>query len=581
MTLEARARTCGDDELVAAVRAGDDRAFEQLYRRYRRRIGAYVQGMVGDRGRTEDVCQEVFMSALRRMRQTERPIAFRPWVYEIAKNAAIDHFRRSRRTEEVSFDSDEGVRAMAPGRLADRVVTPESAVARKQDLADLTGAFRCLSSNQHRILVLRELEGLSYREIGERMGLSRPSVESTLFRARRRLNEEYEELATGERCRRVQSLCVTAAEQALGVRDRRRLARHIAHCEPCRRHAHLLGVDAGRRSAAARLAGLLPLPGLLRPGRPGRGGSPGALGASGKMVATLGQWSTGLAGAAASIAPGWRALAAGAAVGVTGAGVGVATLPHSLGGPDQAAAHPVRFAPATARDGARQAASAAPTGGRFAPAMTRGPTSPGEGADAIPAAHAAPTAISGAVVDSQPGSISVDGRGVALHAAPGITAALLHVMAVSPPVVSPKPSGAGIDGVVPASRHLSMPSVGSLPSARAVSGPLRSVVRSSGPTVVGHVRSSRRAPSRGTAHDRPTARAPAAHRDGSADRSASSTGHHDRSAGRPTRPSARHVRLTFRSTRSRPGHAHSTSGHRARSGTSGSDASESDWRDAS
>ena len=98
-----------DHELVAAVRRGDDRAFERLYSRYQRRISAYVFGMVKDHGRAEDITQEVFISALRRMRETERPINFKPWVYEIAKNACIDQFRRSRRTEEVSFDAGEGL----------------------------------------------------------------------------------------------------------------------------------------------------------------------------------------------------------------------------------------------------------------------------------------------------------------------------------------------------------------------------------------------------------------------------------------------------------------------------------------
>ena len=86
-----------DHRLVARVRRGDDRAFELLYQRYLRRINAYVLGMVKDHGRAEDVTQEVFVSALRRMRATERPIAFKPWIYEIAKNACIDQFRRSRR----------------------------------------------------------------------------------------------------------------------------------------------------------------------------------------------------------------------------------------------------------------------------------------------------------------------------------------------------------------------------------------------------------------------------------------------------------------------------------------------------
>ena len=64
-----------DHDLVQAVRAGDDHAFERLYHRYHRRISAYIFGMVHDHGRAEDLTQEVFVSALRRMRQTERPIA--------------------------------------------------------------------------------------------------------------------------------------------------------------------------------------------------------------------------------------------------------------------------------------------------------------------------------------------------------------------------------------------------------------------------------------------------------------------------------------------------------------------------
>src|ERR1700750_1003240 len=98
-----------DHKLVAAVRRGDDRSFETLYERYHRRIHAYVFGMVKDHARAEDVTQEVFISALRRMRATERPIAFKPWVYEIAKNACIDQYRRSKRGEEISYDVEGGL----------------------------------------------------------------------------------------------------------------------------------------------------------------------------------------------------------------------------------------------------------------------------------------------------------------------------------------------------------------------------------------------------------------------------------------------------------------------------------------
>src|SRR3954451_16427732 len=185
-----------DHELVARLRAGDDRAFECLYARYHRRIAAYVFGMVHDHARAEDITQDVFMSALRRMRETDRPIAFKPWIYEIAKNACIDQFRRSRRGEEVSYDAEEGLGSADYGRLVTKDPAPDAAFETKQQLDHLQGAFGGLSETHHQILVMRELEGLSYREIGDRLGMTRPAVESTLFRARRRLTEEYEELVT-------------------------------------------------------------------------------------------------------------------------------------------------------------------------------------------------------------------------------------------------------------------------------------------------------------------------------------------------------------------------------------------------
>ena len=230
-----------DHELVGAVRRGDESAFEELYLRYRGRIRDYASGILADGDEAEDVAQEVFISALRRLRDTERPIVFKPWIFQIAKNACIDELRRARRSLEVPFDHDhasfdEAVELFAhePG--------PELAVESKQQLEDLRGAFRGVSTLHHRILVLRELEGLSYSEIGARLGMSRPVVESTLFRARRRLAEEYEELISGRRCERTRALIDDWSGRPLrrlGIRERRRLMRHLSHCAPCRRHAQL------------------------------------------------------------------------------------------------------------------------------------------------------------------------------------------------------------------------------------------------------------------------------------------------------------------------------------------------------
>src|SRR5262245_22714254 len=188
-----------DSELVAQVRAGDDAAFEELYRRYRQRITGYVRRMVGDDARAEDVTQEAFISALRRIRATDCEIAFKPWIYEIARNASIDLYRRTSRAEELPIDEEELMHPADRVRLVGSNAPDSMAIAHER-LDHLRGAFDELSDLHARLLVMRELEGMSYREIGERMDLSRSSVESALFRARRRLEREYEELSEGRRC---------------------------------------------------------------------------------------------------------------------------------------------------------------------------------------------------------------------------------------------------------------------------------------------------------------------------------------------------------------------------------------------
>jgi RNA polymerase sigma factor (sigma-70 family) len=323
-------KSTDDLALVAAVRAGDDRAFEVLFERYQARIAAYVRGMLRDHGRAEDVTQEIFISALRRMRETDREIAFRPWIYEIAKNACIDAFRRTRNVREVSFEAGDALgpadqgRMVAPGSAADAVVDAKLAIA------DLCGAFGGLSETHHEILVMREFDGLSYREIGERLGMSRAAVESTLFRARRRLSEEYEEIASGERCLRVRAVVDARAGREVGLRDRRRVTRHLSHCQPCRRYAHLADVGLGPPPSVARIAALLPLPAFMRR-RFGADEAGQLLGSHGSPPVS---WSPSVLGNLdPATVSGWsKAVATAATVAVAGLGAGAAVHgPHGLG----------------------------------------------------------------------------------------------------------------------------------------------------------------------------------------------------------------------------------------------------------
>jgi RNA polymerase sigma factor (sigma-70 family) len=378
------APSCSEHELVTAVRRGDDRAFEILYSRYQRRISSYVYGMVGDHGQAEDVTQEVFISALRRLRNTDQPILFKPWLYEVAKNACIDEFRRSRRGQEVPLERDDDIVGANP-RLMALAPTPETAIESKQNLADLRGAFRGLSESHHKVIVLRELEGLSYAQIGEQLGMSQTVVESTLFRARRRLGEEYEDLISGRRCQRVRTVIDegdTRTATSLGIKERRLIARHLAHCQACRRHAKLVGVDDSlleQPTLVGKIAALLPIPIWLR-SRLGGGGSS-------SHSAGLVQSAQVAAASPATFDGFARAAAAAVTLVIAGAGTGIVTLGSNSAHHAVARQVPAHAAPVvggTARRMTPAAASAArartrtTTTARARTSSTRATTVPGK-----------------------------------------------------------------------------------------------------------------------------------------------------------------------------------------------------------
>ncbi len=265
--LTATATEATDEQLVTAAREGSDEAFEALFRRYRDRVVGYVRGMVSDHGRAEDIVQEAFMSALRALRRSDREIVFRPWIFEIAKNACIDHLRRARRAQEVSIDSDDFSPA-EEGRISQASAGTDATVARRHELESLRMAFHDLPRSQHQILVMRELEGLSYDSIGNRMGLTRGAVESMLFRARRRLRIGFDEIDTGARCQITRATMEAVADGSARARERRRVASHLHDCKSCRQAAVALGLDSLALGAARgplhRAAALLPLPAFLR-----------------------------------------------------------------------------------------------------------------------------------------------------------------------------------------------------------------------------------------------------------------------------------------------------------------------------
>jgi RNA polymerase sigma factor (sigma-70 family) len=352
LTLSKTSRHCasGETDLVAASRAGDDRAFEELYSRYRDRILAFIVSKVHDHGRAEDIAQDVFMSALRRMRSNDQHIAFKPWIYEIAKNACIDEFRRGSRSREVPLESDGEFVTDRQATLG-VVSAPAAAIESKQRLDDLRGAFGGLSANHHQLLLMREFEGMSYDEIGQRLDMTRQMVESGLFRARRKLSEEYEELASGRRCAQIQTAIEAGTMQsvsALGLRERRRFARHLSHCQPCRHAALMAGVDEALvkpRSIAAKIAAFLPFPLVRWPWGGGRGrGGAGRAGGGSHHLAAASSLPNAAPAASSALGP---AAAAVAVLALAGAGAGIG---HGLfgGGPAHRSLHAAPAADHTA-----------------------------------------------------------------------------------------------------------------------------------------------------------------------------------------------------------------------------------------
>ena len=333
-----------DEQLVARAQEGSSEAFAVLFRRYRPAITRYAGRMLGDDGRAEDVVQEVFLSALRGIDGLDRPAGFKPWLYRIAHNACVDHMRRNRRAEEVSMDTSV-LPAAEEIRLFRQAPSTHAALSQKEDFRNLREAFRGLPPSQSEVLVMRELEGLSYDEIAARMGITRASVESMLFRARQGLRDEYGEIATGARCERMRPVMGRMVEGLGGLRDRRALARHVRNCGSCRRDAYAMGLGGsaleapakGVRGRLSRVASLLPLPWLIhRRGDDPSAASSAAGGGGGSLTAqahtAIAQLSSTMTVSADHAATGiQKAVAVVAAVAVVGGGGIVASKTDTRG----------------------------------------------------------------------------------------------------------------------------------------------------------------------------------------------------------------------------------------------------------
>ena len=187
--------------LVQRALAGDLRAFEQLVLKYRQRVERLVGRMLRDPGLVEDVAQETFIRAYKALGQFRGESAFYTWLYRIAVNTARKQIADLRRDPVQSMSALEGGEDdEASGgeleqvlRMAD-AATPEALLASKEIAQALDQAMEGLTAELRQAITLREIEGLSYDEIGRRLDCPVGTVRSRIFRAREAISARIKPL---------------------------------------------------------------------------------------------------------------------------------------------------------------------------------------------------------------------------------------------------------------------------------------------------------------------------------------------------------------------------------------------------
>jgi RNA polymerase sigma-70 factor (ECF subfamily) len=177
-----------DWELVQQTRAGDRDAFRELVERYQRKIASLALGMLRNREDALDIVQETFAKAYQNLERFKGDAAFYTWVYRIAVNLCVDHQRRGAKQPLAPFEVDDRGEGPAPG-LPDGP-RPDQPFDRARD-AEIARrvheAVRELTPEHRAVILLREVEGLSYSEISQVLDCPKGTVMSRLHYARRQL----------------------------------------------------------------------------------------------------------------------------------------------------------------------------------------------------------------------------------------------------------------------------------------------------------------------------------------------------------------------------------------------------------
>jgi RNA polymerase sigma-70 factor (ECF subfamily) len=177
-----------DEVLLAAYREGDSGAFETLFGRYRGPIFNFLLRSARDRGRAEELYQDVWMKVIERCDEFRGDAKFSTWLYSIARNLSIDHQRKMKFRGHASLDAPEprsgqpvGDRVPNPGPSTEQLA---SGALMKERIAR---AVEGLPEEQREVFLLRQLQGLAFREISEVVGVPANTVKSRMRYAVERL----------------------------------------------------------------------------------------------------------------------------------------------------------------------------------------------------------------------------------------------------------------------------------------------------------------------------------------------------------------------------------------------------------
>ncbi len=189
-----------EKELVRQAKSGDSEAFRQLFERHNRRAYALALGVVRNPDDALDVVQDAFIKAHRYLPKFEGTSSFYTWLYRIVMNLAIDHLRKAKRAQQVDFNDAlahiEGEGGASDDSLLPKILgaDPGKSLVRKEMREHISIALQSLSENHRAVLVMRELEGLSYEEMAKAMDCSKGTIMSRLFHARKNMQQQLLEL---------------------------------------------------------------------------------------------------------------------------------------------------------------------------------------------------------------------------------------------------------------------------------------------------------------------------------------------------------------------------------------------------